>query len=116
VVEIHTSGRMPQACREISAVRAATTRMIGPASDGHERSALDADWTAPFKPHLVNWQFDVEPGMPVRAMANSFCPGHFQLTQATPAEASLLAEWVISVAAQATGIDLRRSSEDYLFL
>jgi biotin carboxylase len=116
LVQLHTTGRMPPACREVSAVRAATTRMIGTTAAGQVCAALASDWTAPFAPHLANWQFDVAPGMPVPAMESSYCAGHFQLTRTTPAEASLLAEWVISVAAQATSLDLRRSSEDYLFV
>ena len=31
-------------------------------------------------------------------------------------EASLLAEWIIERTAQATGVALRRSSEDYLLM
>jgi len=90
--------------------------MIGPAATGLVRAELPRDWTAPFRSHLSAWKFDIEPGVQVRAMESSFYPSHFQVVRPTPAESSLFAEWIIAMIAQSTGIDLRRSSEDYLLL
>jgi biotin carboxylase len=114
LLHIHTRAELPPACRTIVPLRAASTRMIGPASAGRIRRDLPAGWTAPFMRHVAHWKFDAQPGMAVRAMESSFWSSHFQVTHANPAEASLLAEWIISATARATGIDLRCSSEDYL--
>jgi biotin carboxylase len=116
LIDIHLHGRLPEACRKVAPVRAATTRMIGPSAAAKVSATLAPDWDAAFKPHLSAWKFDIAPGAQVRPMESSFYPSYFQVSRPSPAESSLFAEWVISLTEHATGIDLRRSSEDYLLL
>lgn len=116
LIGIHLSGQLPDACRTVATVRSASTRSIGPASEGRIPEVLPAGWTAPFEAQLSAWNVNLPPGALVGAMDSTYCPNHFQLVRDSSIESSLLAEWIISVTAQATGLNLRQSREDYLGL
>lgn len=115
LVDMYLTRAMPVACRDIVPTQAATTRMIGAAESAQVEKTIAPNWNAPFKERLAGWRFDVSRGMRVAKMDSSTCPFHFQVVGASPHESSLLAEWIISQTARATGIKLRSSSEDYLF-
>jgi biotin carboxylase len=115
LVDMYLTRGLPQACRGIVPIQAATTRMIGAAESAEVEKTIASNWNAPFKERLAGWRFDVSRGTRMAKMDSSTCPFHFQVVGASAHERSLLAEWIIGQTARGTGIKLRSSSEDYLF-
>ena len=116
LIDMHLQRRLPAWCFDISAKRAASTRMIGALEAGNVKSPLDPNWTAPFIRHVENWNFEASADMRLATMETSFCPYSFQVVRDSPVETSLLAEWIVSMTSNAIGIDMRRSGEDYLLV
>ncbi|NIF86920.1 ATP-grasp domain-containing protein [Burkholderia sp. Cy-637] len=114
--EMYLTRRMPIRCRDVSAIRAATTRMIGAAEAATIEAEVDLAWQRPLARHVAAWRFDPAVGTHVRRMDSSYCPYHFQIVAESAEESSLLAEWIIGRTAHAANLKLRSSSEDYLFL
>ncbi|XTZ38632.1 ATP-grasp domain-containing protein [Salmonella enterica] len=117
LLEIFLTERLPAICRNITPVRAATTRSLGPKHPGRLAEHFNSEsWDADFRPLLSHLSYHYTPGMLVPDMNSTWYPWHFQLVSSSAVEASLLAEWIIMTAADKTGLVLRRSSEDYLLL
>ena len=116
LVDIHSKGELPEVCRSVVAVRSATTRSIGPATQKRVNEDLNPQWTFPIRAQLVNWNVILHTADVVDAMDSTYCPNHFQLVMPSSTQASLLAEWIIAITAQSTGLQLRQSSEDYFGL
>ncbi|WP_299775923.1 ATP-grasp domain-containing protein [uncultured Tateyamaria sp.] len=116
LVEIFLTGHLSPACYDVSPVRAAVTRNLGPKREGLLPESLPDDWDVPFRDLLSAYSYKYSAGGLVPEMNNTFYPFHFQLVRPSSIEASLIAEWIVTTAADETRLDLRRSSEDYLLL
>ncbi len=113
LVDIHLTGKLPNAAKTVRPVRGAVTRSIAPSHVHTVREDIGPDWTQPFRPQLAYWNARFAPGQSVPRTDATFCPNHFQLVKNTSLEASLFAEWVIGITAKETGLPLRQSGEDY---
>jgi biotin carboxylase len=116
LLDLYVENAMPDACRRVAPRRGAATRSVGPSVAGRITPTLPAGWDAPFRSELAATSFVPSPGMPLEPMTSTYWSRHFQLVRPGPVEASLMAEWVISVTAEATKLELRQSSEDYLLV
>jgi biotin carboxylase len=116
LIGLHATGRLPDICRKVAPLRAAATRSLGPSVAARVRPDLRSDWDRNFRPEVALWTMGIEAGLELPAMDSTFYARHFQLVRASAIEASLMAEWIISVTAEATGLQLRQSMEDYLAL
>lgn len=116
LLDIYIGNAMPDVCRTLAARRGAATRNVGPSTAGRVSPALASGWDKTFESELAATTFDPLPGMALDAMTSTYWSKHFQLVRPSPIEASLMAEWIISVTAEATNLNLRQSSEDYLHI